>query len=686
MTRQHQNPYVGPRAYKYGESLPGRDDEVAELRDLLIAERIVLLHSPSGAGKSSLVEAGLRAELTAEGFRVLPTTRVSHVVLGATVHPNAYGWSVLLSLQDSEQSGVLPSGAYPGLSAALDALPPATPGVQRADVLIFDQFEEILSLNPIDQEQKVAFFDDVGKALRNPDLWALFVMREEYVAALDPFLRLLPTRLTTRFRLDLLKEAGALRAIIEPAKAGGVLFEETAARVLVSELQKIQTILPDGRTGEVQGTYVEPVQLQVVCTRLWNSLPESTTRVSPNEVSAARDVHGALGAYYDETVTAIAHQAGTSERQLRDWFGGGLISRRGLRTQATAEAAEAAGVQLALAALVEAHLIRQESRLGSKWYELAHDRLIQPVRDSNDRWLATNASDFERWAAAWKEAGRPPERLLTKEELKKGEKWQRTSPEADAPLIQDFFSQSRTRVAEQRARMYKLWSIVTIVVAAVVVATAFGVTGLWTEATQLRTETTNLRSEVEMKQSAVQSAQSKLQVEQRERKLAESTAGKITQDTYGGTSLRPEQKVAPDESYEAYRRLQRVQSTQQRTGTIRYFSRDVDPKVIDAALASLGFKIESRSSRREALQTNAVWYGPDVPYEETRIVALALLRAGVGIQAVRRTTSQATNGVIQIGNTGNVTARRFLTVEEVEMVSNEHPNLSVDDRPAPSRQ
>src|SRR5690606_31393647 len=32
------------------------------------------------------------------------------------------------------------------------------------------------------------------------------------------------------------------------------------------------------------------------------------------------------------------------------------------------------------------HLIRAEERLGARWYELAHDRLIEPVRLSNQTW------------------------------------------------------------------------------------------------------------------------------------------------------------------------------------------------------------------------------------------------------------------------------------------------------------
>ena len=77
MTTPRPNPYVGPRAFTYNERLWGRDREIAELVDLLIAERIVLLFSPSGAGKSSLLEAGLRKALEKEDFLVLPSMRVA---------------------------------------------------------------------------------------------------------------------------------------------------------------------------------------------------------------------------------------------------------------------------------------------------------------------------------------------------------------------------------------------------------------------------------------------------------------------------------------------------------------------------------------------------------------------------------------------------------------------------------
>ncbi len=70
------NPYPGPRPFVAGEKLYGRDREVTKLFYLLSAERIVVLHSPSGAGKSSLLNAGLVPRLRAERFYPWPTIRV----------------------------------------------------------------------------------------------------------------------------------------------------------------------------------------------------------------------------------------------------------------------------------------------------------------------------------------------------------------------------------------------------------------------------------------------------------------------------------------------------------------------------------------------------------------------------------------------------------------------------------
>ena len=70
------NPFVGPRAIQEDEPFFGREKELEDLVDQLYAERVVLMYSPSGAGKSSLINAGLIPELK-DSFRILPVLRLN---------------------------------------------------------------------------------------------------------------------------------------------------------------------------------------------------------------------------------------------------------------------------------------------------------------------------------------------------------------------------------------------------------------------------------------------------------------------------------------------------------------------------------------------------------------------------------------------------------------------------------
>src|ERR1017187_4511259 len=62
-----RNPYPGPRPFaptrEEARLFFGREREAADLEDLLYSYRAVLLYAQSGAGKSSLVSAGLLAKM-----------------------------------------------------------------------------------------------------------------------------------------------------------------------------------------------------------------------------------------------------------------------------------------------------------------------------------------------------------------------------------------------------------------------------------------------------------------------------------------------------------------------------------------------------------------------------------------------------------------------------------------------
>src|SRR5579859_7421153 len=97
------SPFVGPRPFTRSDTLAGRDmygrdPEIEALFNMLIAQRIVVVYSPSGAGKTSLIEAKLVPRLEAEGFYVLPTARVGLITDPAAWRAQADNRYVLSTL------------------------------------------------------------------------------------------------------------------------------------------------------------------------------------------------------------------------------------------------------------------------------------------------------------------------------------------------------------------------------------------------------------------------------------------------------------------------------------------------------------------------------------------------------------------------------------------------------------
>jgi WD40 repeat protein len=402
------NPYVGPRTFREGETLHGRAQELEELVDLLISERIVLLYSPSGAGKSSLLYAGLVPDMKRRGFHVQPVMRVNNLA-----------------------------------NLALDAILEKEP---NGELLIFDQFEEIVTSDPLNYTAKEQFFKQVGSALRESNRWALFAMREDYLAAIDRYRRWVPTRLSNTYRLDYLSLQSSYEAMREPAKRLGVDFTNEAANQIADDLREVNVPKPGGGTKKELGEYIQPVQLQVVCLRRWQELAEGTTTILPS--SQKQLGSAALADYYADTVRDAAKASGIAEREVRKWFDAQLITA--IHTRAQVPIGEVVSGDLkntAIGPLVEAHLVRSDESRGAKWYELAHDRLIEPVLKNNAEWQEANLSLLQREAEQWDDAHRPPDQLLRGASLADAREW----AIAHQPLLpreKDFLDASND--AEQR--------------------------------------------------------------------------------------------------------------------------------------------------------------------------------------------------------------------------------------------
>jgi hypothetical protein len=416
------NPYVGPRAFRPGERLPAREQEIYELTDLLIAERVVLLHAPSGAGKTSLLQAGVAPQLEEEQLLRQKPFRPTRLLRVKTPPPttrsvrNRYVYSVALDLLPDRDPQELDSMTFPDVVKEV-----TEPMTTEILVLMFDQFEEILILDPTDRKNQEMFFDDLGTVLADRHVWALFAMREDYMGGLDRYLHHLPGHLSTTYRLDYLDIDAAKISIQQPSADLGVTFTDDAADEVLQRLKTVRVQSPSNGIEEVEAPYVQPFQLQVVCRNLWKILAKK--RRSRFETIDLRDVEHhlniaqALRQYYGDAVTEVA-DGPAGELAIRDWFETQLITVQRRRNQTLTGPVTGSADPAALAlALQDAYLIRSDTRAGSIWYELAHDQLITPVLEDNRAWRESRLEPWQRVARDW-QASHQRELLLAGPQLR----------------------------------------------------------------------------------------------------------------------------------------------------------------------------------------------------------------------------------------------------------------------------
>jgi WD40 repeat protein/cold shock CspA family protein len=509
------NPYVGPRAFERRESrfFFGRDEETEILISLVMAHQTSLFFAQSGAGKSSLLRAGLIPQLTRklragrgdrvrlyQRMAVLPILTVGRGVPPRMSRPisNIYIFSALLGLlPDAEPDGLADLSLADALNTVLgeearryEAGPVTTPsGKVRPPLikpdtalLIFDQFEELFTAYPEHWGKREDFFQQVDLALRrDPTLHVLFTMREDSIAELTPYANLLPDNLRYRFRMERLGPEAALQAVRQPAELAGRPYAEGVAEALVDNLRRVQ---PGRRVAAVDsdmqsrqlGAYVEPVHLQIVCHQLWANLPQGD-RILAEHVQEFGDVDQALTDFYENTLERVLARTEVSERRLREWFDTRLITparTRGLvyRGEEQTEGLPNAAVDI----LANAYIIRAEVRGNDTWYELAHDRLVEPIMAANYSWKERQQNPLTIAAEAWLASDKNRKQLLKGDQLKQAQAQAEANPDELSQLEKEFIGASveaARREAARRQRFMLAGAGLLLIVFAVLAASAF---------------------------------------------------------------------------------------------------------------------------------------------------------------------------------------------------------------------
>ncbi len=469
------NPYVGPRSFTVNQAqrFKGRDREANELLSLLLARRLTLFYSQSGAGKTSLLNARLIPMLQEEqvGFEVLPVGRVGDsidppesvngsfnififnlaVSLGVTHQPEQLAGlrlsDFLLDIvHDGQQFSYVGGGDETKTAIATDESEEEHHLPLRPRALIIDQFEEIFTVHPERERERVQFFNQITEAMeQDPYLYVLFSMRGDYIDRLSPYVKLLPDSLRTRYYMERMREDAALQAVRLPAQEAGRPFADDVSEKLVRYLRRLRTATGSATEGDELDPYVETVQLQVVCLQLWQSLASipgdiitmddviqicarfATQEVVQSNSQEATDplavfIDNALASYYQQAIKTVLNHPDVSlaEYELRHWFSTELITAAGTRNLLARGETATEGVPEVVVALLdkEHYLVRNDMRGGRPFIELVHDSFIEPIRRANRQWETDRTKQIPWLAAALRyHETQNPALLLTGEAL-----------------------------------------------------------------------------------------------------------------------------------------------------------------------------------------------------------------------------------------------------------------------------
>ncbi len=186
----------------------GRDKEVETLYEYVNMNKIVLVYGQSGTGKTSLVQCGLASRFDITDWYPLYIRRQENIL-------NSFEHSLRKAAKTSYRDDWV------------ETIRRMNARYLRPTYLIFDQFEELLILGDIENEQKT-FIDKLAEILRTDDLGChiILVIREEYIGQLYHFERKIPTLFDRRLRVEPMSFNKVYEVIDQSCEQFNVTFED----------------------------------------------------------------------------------------------------------------------------------------------------------------------------------------------------------------------------------------------------------------------------------------------------------------------------------------------------------------------------------------------------------------------------------------------------------------------------
>ena len=369
------NPYVGLRPFDLDDSEDffGRDRDARLLRLKIISAPLTLLYARSGLGKTSLLRV-----LTIPDLEKHENCRVIYLDAWSGEQPEKSLYDAIASV--AADSGIAdPTAGDPTLSELVRL---ALSADDRTIVLVLDQFEEFLvnhagRLDPLRKQ--------LASLVRSRDLnvRVVLALREEFLAALEPFREEILTLFQSTYRLEPLTPEGARDAIEQPATKRGAAFEEALVDRLLIDLSGRDAAADPNEVGAAPtSSAIDLPMLQLVCSRLWNEAgAHHGSGAGLGHYESVEGIDGILVRYIESIMPRDRRSKLVSARILLP-----LAPASGLKQASSAtDLADQTGldeklISTELKRLEEHRILRSREFRQSKLFELQHDQLIGIVR------------------------------------------------------------------------------------------------------------------------------------------------------------------------------------------------------------------------------------------------------------------------------------------------------------------
>ncbi|MDW9378812.1 leucine-rich repeat domain-containing protein [Chryseobacterium sp. JV558] len=412
MSANYRFPGLNAYSKKDASLFKGRDEDSQNLFNRLLLNKTTVFHADSGIGKSSLIQAGLlpiidkyNDEVSCEIIPIeIKLTEIitdqSNNLLTDFVFNKVY--EEVLSLKKNLFTLI------PDDITSLWVLNKRCEKQNKYLVLIFDQFEniQIFTKKQIEALKKELFYllgskipaeiylmvEDNLNVKINSDIpvqeeynflsvpnraKCLFVVREDKLGVMTQFSDLFPDILKNDFAIEPLSLEDAFNAIYEPATIEGNYYSKPFHFKNDSILKGLIEKIADYDTH-----LVDPIQLQIIARDIERNIVigKGKTVIEENDIPEVSDI---IWKFYNDCWDIVSYNIGLKDSEVFDvkqTIVPQLIST-GRRDLVITTKIPEGNPSKAIFILKKEGLIREVISEGNAFYQLTHDRLVDPVKN-----------------------------------------------------------------------------------------------------------------------------------------------------------------------------------------------------------------------------------------------------------------------------------------------------------------